>query len=171
MYDSTKLAPTGDNQIVVQYLTANRYVQSTLGIQDSVQAAGIQCMRNGIYNRGTPLVAPGRAIKYAAGTPVTDLMQRPRPDGIRNLTVLAQPNPFRSRVRLAVESGSDGPIRAAIYDAAGRLVRSLSALPTTHLTITWDAHDEGGFAVEPGVYFYRVVQAGGTASGKLILTR
>jgi len=77
---------------------------------------------------------------------------------------IAGPNPFRDAVRIAYDlSGSNGrPIDVAIYDPAGRCVRSLvrgERDPGPH-QIVWDGTDEGGAVLPSGVYFCRF-RAGG----------
>jgi hypothetical protein len=53
IYDQTIPTPTGDNQLIVQYLTANNYSSSTVGIQDPTQTIAIQCLFDGSYHHGS----------------------------------------------------------------------------------------------------------------------
>ncbi len=68
------------------------------------------------------------------------------------------PNPFRGGTALALTLPSDTDVSVAIYDVAGRRVRTLvsGTLPRGVHEIAWDGRDRGGAKVSAGVYFYRV---------------
>ncbi|UCG43500.1 MAG: M28 family peptidase, partial [candidate division WOR-3 bacterium] len=59
IYDSTMAAPSGDNVVVMQYMTANRFGSSTVGIQDPTRAIAIQVVLNGDWTRGASPIEPG----------------------------------------------------------------------------------------------------------------
>lgn len=69
------------------------------------------------------------------------------------------PNPLRGdRATVAFRTTGAGRVRAFLFDAAGRPVRRLldAALPAGEHDLVWDARDDNGVAVAPGVYFVRV---------------
>jgi hypothetical protein len=83
----------------------------------------------------------------------------------------AQPNPFRDATTLAFEL--DAPreeTEVAIYDVAGRLVRSLRAgqLGAGSHAITWNGLNESGARAPQGIYFARL-RAGEQHLGTTIL--
>jgi hypothetical protein len=87
-----------------------------------------------------------------SGTSVPD-------DGELALSVgRCSPNPFRGGTALALTLPSDTDVSVAIYDVAGRRVRTLvsGTLPRGVHEIAWDGRDRGGAKVSAGVYFYRV---------------
>ncbi|MBN2464300.1 aryl-sulfate sulfotransferase [candidate division WOR-3 bacterium] len=103
--------------------------------------------------------------------------ERPRPVPPR---LSVSPNPFRSSVSIALAPCSHNLSQSAIYnlesamiyDASGRLVRTLS-LPA-HLApgpaaLSWDALDASGRRCPPGVYLCRATASGLTATAKLLL--
>ncbi|MEO0081776.1 MAG: FlgD immunoglobulin-like domain containing protein [candidate division WOR-3 bacterium] len=77
----------------------------------------------------------------------------------------ARPNPFRTTVNLRLPTGAQ---RVNIYDATGRLVRSLSASGDRSAAgVVWDGTDRTGRRVCPGLYCVREPVSG--ASTTLIL--
>jgi flagellar hook assembly protein FlgD len=77
----------------------------------------------------------------------------------------ATPNPFAPAsggTRLTVALSAAGDVRLAIYDVAGRLVRSLvdgHRAAGTH-PVRWEGRNDAGRAVAPGVYYVRLEVAG-----------
>ncbi len=66
----------------------------------------------------------------------------------------AWPNPFRTAISLQLTASS--PTEVAIFDAAGRRVRSFPAVGCKLSAVSsflWDGCDEDGRPVSPGVYF------------------
>ena len=93
------------------------------------------------------------------------------PDGTgvgRNLAVF--PNPFRSRTSIGYLLPMTGSAALSVADAAGRVVRTLSA-PRGASSITWDGRDEAGRELSPGVYFVRLSIQSGTVNAKVLLQR
>ncbi len=146
IYDTTVATPTGDNEIVFQYLTANGYTSSTIGIQDETRQIGIQCLYNGSYAHGAAPIAPGRAIRFTTVEPATGISQRLNRLPGRTLTI--SPNPARlfTQLRLNVT----GNTHLALYDRSGRLVRSWHAEAGEN-SIQLDCRN-----LQPGVYFLRI---------------
>lgn len=79
-------------------------------------------------------------------------------------------NPVRgsAAISYSVPPGITGS--ATIYDASGRLVRTLGSV-TGSGRIGWDVCAEDGSAVRAGSYFVRLVAGSQTATGKLLVTR
>jgi hypothetical protein len=172
LYDSTVPSPTGENVIDVQYLTANNYISTTVGIQDPTATIAIQCLFEGTYHRGAALLAANRAIRYIAGTPLTGIAQSDVNPTAAKVSVF--PNPFAGRLNLVVPVLGGQTISAGIYDNTGRFVRKLSTPQHPTLgaqSLTWDARDARGARVAPGIYFYRVMTGNQEYTGKVILAR
>ena len=84
------------------------------------------------------------------------------------------PNPApggEGRVSIAFALPAATSVTLAIYDAGGRLVRSLAsgALESGRHSVRWDARDEGGAIVRPGVYWVRLEAMNRRLSTKLIV--
>jgi len=70
----------------------------------------------------------------------------------------AGPNPFEAGTSLTITVPEAGELRLTIHDVSGRLVRTAltGAYPAGFHSVTWDARDDAGRAVSPGIYFARV---------------
>ncbi|HDQ99968.1 MAG TPA: hypothetical protein ENN51_06770 [candidate division WOR-3 bacterium] len=77
--------------------------------------------------------------------------------------VRVTPNPSTGSVRFSLP-GTGGPVRLAIHDAAGRLVRVLTGVGP----LEWDGRDAAGRKVAAGVYPWRVEGGGNITSGRLL---
>ncbi len=72
--------------------------------------------------------------------------------------IQAAPNPFRRTTSFRIASDTR---RLEVFDAAGRVVRSLDATGRD-AAVHWDGRDASGVEVAPGVYFARAIGAGAT---------
>jgi hypothetical protein len=80
-----------------------------------------------------------------------------------------RPNPVAGETVIGFAVPMEGPVDLAIYDIAGRWVRTLasgSLAPGEHRA-TWDGCDSQGKRVAPGIYLCRLAAAGGSVSRKL----
>jgi GH25 family lysozyme M1 (1,4-beta-N-acetylmuramidase) len=69
-----------------------------------------------------------------------------------------QPNPFNPRTTIRFDLPDAGRVRLAVYDVAGRLIRTLvdADLPRGTHEEVWDGRDEAGQAVASGSYFAKL---------------
>jgi len=91
-----------------------------------------------------------------------------------------RPNPVRSSTRIPFAIGptagaSDARVTLRIFDASGRLVRTLieneiDAVPAVRLP-TWDGEDEKGHRVGSGIYYYRLTVSGRETSRRMVVLR
>jgi len=175
IYDTTVATYTGDNAILVQYMTADGYTSSTLGIEDPNEAIAIQALYNGTYHKAAEQIVEGRAILYTTDPPF--------PVGVADgydparvpvkLVLNAYPNPVRSRVSIAWALPVAGRVSVKIYDAAGRVVRDLVSgkMDAGRYSLRWDGLAENGGRVADGVYFCQLATAVGTRQQKLVVAR
>lgn len=84
------------------------------------------------------------------------------------------PNPFNPGTTIEYSLAVPAKVTVAVYDASGRLVRTLIAgervVAGSH-RISWNGENESGVPVASGAYFCRVSADGRAASAKLILVR
>ncbi len=83
-----------------------------------------------------------------------------------------QPNPFAGNTQISYALPSPGPVDIAIYDAAGRQVRSLLRSAEHRAgdhVVSWDGRNDLGREVAPGTYFYRLDAGGELLTRKMIL--
>ncbi len=83
------------------------------------------------------------------------------------------PNPFRESTTISYRTPGAGRVKICVYDASGRLVRSLidTVQPPGSHAVVWDGRDEAGRYVPSGVYFYRLAAAGGDDTRRLVVIR
>ena len=78
-----------------------------------------------------------------------------------------RPNPFNPETVISYDAGSGGRVLIRVFDASGRLVRTLvdaSQRPGTY-SVRWNGRNERGLQVASGRYFYRL------AVGNTVRTR
>jgi glucose/arabinose dehydrogenase len=86
----------------------------------------------------------------------------------------ATPNPFSTAIDLGMQAATAGTLKAEVYDASGRIVRTLADgvnVPVGHRTITWDGRMDEGTAAPSGIYFIRVELGGLAQSQRITLVR
>lgn len=83
------------------------------------------------------------------------------------------PNPFNPTTTIRFSVSEESHVQLAVYDVAGRLVRTLvdGIKPANEYAIDWDGLDNDGLAVHSGVYFYRVEAAGYSDVRKMTLLK
>ncbi len=83
------------------------------------------------------------------------------------------PNPSRGRATVSYALGAPGPMRIAVYDGSGRLVRTLAELPRAAASgiLTWDGTDESGRKVGTGVYLCLLSAGDVTRASRLAVLR
>jgi hypothetical protein len=104
--------------------------------------------------------------------PLTDVI--PQASTIVTLELLpTRPNPFRTHTSVLFATPVAGEAAVAIYDVAGRRIRTLlgeRVEPGVH-TLRWDGRDQKGRAVASGVYFVRLRVAGEHDTRRLVRLR
>jgi hypothetical protein len=173
IYDATRLAANGTNQIVVQYLTTNGYQSSTLGIQDPTQQYAICCLFDTTYNRGTAQIKPHSAIAYTANLVGAGIDNKSAPAELPlRLSLNVPGNPFRGTAHVAFALPAAMTAKLTLYDAAGRQVRVLTARGETYApgayVVSWNGRDEAGRTVPGGVYFCRLETPHGALACKIV---
>jgi hypothetical protein len=109
-------------------------------------------------------------------TDASPLLDAPSPP-LSGLDVLesALPNPFRTVTTLRYALARAGRAELAIFDAQGRIVRTLvnREQPAGRGSATWDGGTNGGGSAAPGLYFARLSAPGLEAplTRRVVLTR
>jgi hypothetical protein len=167
IYDTTVVTPTGNNALVAQYMTANGYTSSTVGIEDPTRAIAIQDCYNGTLAHGAAPIAAGRAIKYTTITPsaiLEPLISDPRP---LTPSLAVVPSPMRSLGTIMLDLSSAGPVDIGVYDGAGRRIRTIAAsamMKAGSYAFPMDARGLPG-----GVYFVRLSAGGARHTSKVVV--
>ena len=170
MYDTSVAAPDGNCEFVYQYQTANGFSSSTVGMQEP--STWIQLLLDGAYHRASAPIAAGRAIKFTTqfGNGIEEGAAA-KPGSV--LSLVAAPTIASGDINIKVSVPHAGRTRLAVYDAQGRLVRTLAAtsslLPATSLA--WNGSDAYGRRLPPGVYVIRLELDGASVGHKVVLSR
>lgn len=82
----------------------------------------------------------------------------------------AAPNPSADFSRITFTLTSAGHVSVRIFDATGRLVRTVleGDLPAGEAAVEWDGRTDDGQSVAPGIYFSRVETGAGVMSGRVV---
>lgn len=141
------------------------------------------CWRTSLFANGQYWVVVYASDQYGNTTADSQLVTVANPGGVAQSAAaaapipsglrLSGPNPFSSGTAVRCRNGSAGPVRLAVYDLQGRLVRTLADgwRPAGTFEASWDGRDDRGRRLAAGTYLVRF-SAGGTArAGKLLLVR
>ena len=89
------------------------------------------------------------------------------------LSLRAVPNPFNPLTTIRFEMPQSGPVKLAVFDAAGRVVRVLidGELPAGAREAAWDGRDAAGRIMPSGGYLVRLEAGGLVGTLRLTLVR
>jgi hypothetical protein len=85
-----------------------------------------------------------------------------------------RPNPFRDRTTIGFFLPAPSPVHAAVFDVAGRRVRTLEPGTLREAggnAVSWDGRDDAGSPAAPGLYAVRVTAGPTSGSCKVLLVR
>jgi hypothetical protein len=130
----------------------------------STPGTGENTLMSRILNCALPL-----ACQHSEPTGVLD----PVVEAVPAVTALhaCVPNPFNPTTAIAFDLARPGAVRLEIFDAAGRLVRTLVAaeLPAGRHRVVWNGLDGKGRRSASGVYFDRLTVDGWRDTRKMLL--
>jgi hypothetical protein len=107
-------------------------------------------------------------LPECAATPVPEAAP-----GLRTALGSAYPNPLNPVTAISFRIGVEGPVRLKVFDARGRLVRTLvnGHRETGEHSASWDGRDDRGRAAGSGVFTYRLEAPGFAGTGKVVILR
>ena len=90
-----------------------------------------------------------------------------------NYLYASRPNPFRTAATIRFSLAGDGPVKIAVYDVAGRLIRTLHDGPAKggENTLTWDGADNAGNRVSGGIFWMEMSTPSYTSSKRMVVLR
>jgi hypothetical protein len=174
LLDTTIATTTGNNVILVMYMTASRWNSNTAGIENPTNLYGINMISNDTLNRGCGSWHPYKAIKYTTNPPYPQGITQENKISIpANLIATAQPNPFKGTCQIQLQVRQEGKVDLKIFDLTGREIRNLISAPHQPGTYTyyWNAQDDAGRKVANGIYFYKLETPNEKLIKKLILVQ
>jgi PKD repeat protein len=85
----------------------------------------------------------------------------------------AYPNPFNPGTSIFFALKSTGRVQIVVYDAVGRVVRTLvsGVYPAGTQRVEFDGRDDAGRQLASGVYFYRFEAPGASMTKKIVLLK
>jgi hypothetical protein len=152
--------PTGDGEIVVQYLTELQVEGvSTIGIENYSETVGIEYCYNTNYDSLAVPITDNFALRYTTIQPTPGIEEYNKLVNIPVKTMMGMvyPNPFARELRISYQLASSSRVSLAVYDVAGRAVCGLvdGVSEPGYYAINWDGRDDRGRNVPAGVYFVR----------------
>ena len=107
------------------------------------------------------------------GSSAVDPTRLPEPIGPAGRLLPAVPNPFNPRTEIRYVLERDAIAEVAVYDPAGRRVRTLAGgfHPAGAHVVEWDGRDDAGAPQASGVYLYRLVTGDTVESRRMVLVR
>ncbi|HEU4765585.1 MAG TPA: FlgD immunoglobulin-like domain containing protein, partial [Candidatus Eisenbacteria bacterium] len=89
------------------------------------------------------------------------------------LDLRVAPVPSHLQTSLAFELPRSGPVTIAVYDVAGRVVRTLvsETRPAGHHQTTWDGRTRSGSPAPAGIYFARLEEGGARVTRRIVLMK
>ncbi len=105
----------------------------------------------------TMSVSAGELLSASATVSAVEKPSKPRPTDKTNLHS-AYPNPFKSSTTIRFDMLNPGPMKIAIYNLNGQLVKTLIAgkMESGVHSLIWNGTDENGKPVPSGAYLYRL---------------
>jgi hypothetical protein len=103
--------------------------------------------------------ATGTTITAATAGPTNTVLDVPSAPTVAGARLMpARPNPFSHQVMIPLELTTESAVRLDIYDASGRLVRTLrdGSIAAGTENVIWDGKDSGSKPVRAGVYYARL---------------
>ncbi|MEO0162681.1 MAG: M20/M25/M40 family metallo-hydrolase [candidate division WOR-3 bacterium] len=170
--------PTGDGEIIVQYMNSMQQSDNTIGIQNYARDVGIQYYYDGTYHQWAAPITSQFALKFTTWPPTVGIEEK------RDLTItdrpnlILVPNPFKCRLNIIYSLPNDydekSNLSLAIYDVLGRLVKSFTPETLTRdsgASIVWLGDDDLGRKVPDGVYFVRMIAGEYQETKKVVVLR
>jgi hypothetical protein len=161
IYDTTLAAFDGHNEILVQYMTANQWDSSTVGIEDPTNSIAILGLFNDTLHRACAPWAPGKVIKYTTDSMVTVGITEDIAQFQLKPTLNLLSNPSRRFAKIRFQVAQKGRVSLSVYDISGRFICNLfdsksQMVEPRIYDVRWNGKDFAGRKVASGIYFYRL---------------
>jgi len=152
--------PTGDGEILVQYLNGMAQTEATFGIENYAEDVGIQYYYDGVYHEWAAEVTDSCALLYTTYPPdYVGIEESEQLVGVpvRTMLGMVYPNPFARELSISYQVARSGRVTLRVYDALGRAVCGLAQgiVEPGYYTVNWDGRDDVGRQVPAGVYFVK----------------
>jgi len=166
--------PTGDGEIVVQYLISPTQDDFSMGIENADGSDGIGYYIDGVYGEGADEIVGARAIKFTTNAPLTGVGEDLVSGLPRRFELFAPyPNPLRgeAHVRFALPRRTE--VELSVYDIQGRRVKVLArgVYDAGYYVVRFDGRDSRGRRLSQGIYFLRLKAGDYRRTRKMVLVK
>jgi N-acetylneuraminic acid mutarotase len=171
----TASAPT--NEVWVFDLRTNHWTQLTPSGTAPSARWGSPAVYDGAADRMVVFGGSNGSVLNNELWSIGDLSDTPTATRDERVPAIAlhpnHPNPFNPATTIAYELPASGRAVLRVFDAGGRLVRTLvdAVQPAGLQSTRWDGLNDDGAAVGSGVYFCRLDAAGVSRSRKMVLLK
>lgn len=167
------------NKLFGEYLIEELYADPSRSMAASFLAAQRRMLEDPELDAATKLVArmmcffgdPLAPLNELAAVVAVDRHELPPPFALEQNV----PNPFNPTTTIRYSIPVPGRVRLKIYDAAGRLVRTLvdeEQSPRAGVfRVNWNGTNDAGREVASGVYFCRLTMKGYSQTKKMVILR
>jgi hypothetical protein len=155
--------------VTTDFVANDRITVSGLSFMNFTATSAADSLELEVYADDVVTAWDDKEIEILESTPAEDLRVVPTIFALET----GSPNPFRRVTTIRYDIPVAGTARLAVYDVAGRLVRTLrrdSVSPGRHVSV-WDGQDARGERVAAGVYFVRLDSGTFRATRKVVYLR
>jgi len=159
--------PTGDGNIVIQFLITPGQTDYTCGIENSTGDDGIQYYYDGTYAQGADSIVGGRAILFTTDTTgLVSGVSENLPQRMRLLGLSS--NPLKGVGFVAFEVAKRSNVTLDVLDIQGRVVKTLAKgeYDRGYYRVKFD-----GESLPQGIYFVRLRVDGKDEVSKFLLVK
>ncbi len=163
MYYTT---PTGDGEIVFQYLSDPMQDDFTTGIENASETDGIQIYYDGVSDRLATGISAGKAIKFTTLPPTVGVGEGALKPVKFFFDVTPNPVVRRGKISFVIPAATDVKIR--LYDVSGRVVSKLyeGRMEAGNHSIDWSTEKIRG-----GVYFLSIEAGNYSKTRKIVILK
>ena len=166
--------PTGDGEIIVQYLNAMQQDDNTVGIETPDQFFGIQYFRDAVYHPLAAEITDGFALRYTTFKPgQTGVDEHDTPSLVSSRIMLhVRPSVTNGLVSIGYEiPATSERADLSIYSTTGRMVKDFGQVSVIdhQSSVMWDGCDDLGRRLPNGIYFARLDTQDASGTAKIIL--
>ncbi|HKW14195.1 MAG TPA: FlgD immunoglobulin-like domain containing protein, partial [Candidatus Krumholzibacteria bacterium] len=148
------------------------------GSASFVRVATVGDVDGGTFDYTDRSVAPGTSYRYQIGVMDGDgefmsQIQRVQVAPLQSRIDQNHPNPFNPQTTIHYTLSTPGRVTMAVYDATGRLVRTLldENQSAGARDVTWNGQDDRGTPVASGVYFYKMTAGKFSQTRRMVLLK